>query len=216
MGNSAMSDHQNPAWNVLEWILRESIRGFGWLPSVEQVAEYHLETNGGDSEAAIESVIFWNSAFAGSAGFMTGLGSLGALPLTLPINLVASFASSANTVSAIAKLRGYDVQSMPVQAMIFACLLGESGAGILRAAGIGIGKKIAEEAFQQIPAKLLIEINQRVGFHLVTKAGETSTVNLMKLVPVVGGAVGGAIDATYVGTCGQMAKQFFPPVSANQ
>ena len=37
-------------------------------------------------------------------------------------------------------------------------------------------------------------INQKVGFRLLTKFGETGAINLGKAVPVVGGVIGGSFD----------------------
>jgi hypothetical protein len=64
-----------------------------------------------------------------------------------------------------------------------------------------------------IPGKVLIEINKKVGFRLVTKAGEKGVVNLMKLVPLVGGVVGAGFDSAFVNQCGKTAKQLFKPIN---
>ncbi|WP_203225939.1 hypothetical protein [Calothrix sp. PCC 6303] len=62
---------------------------------------------------------------------------------------------------------------------------------------------------KQIPSKVLIEINKKIGFRLITKAGEKGVVNLMKMVPLVGGIVGGTFDGIFVNSCGQTAKTVF-------
>mgnify|MGYP000407501290 FL=1 len=40
----------------------------------------------------------------------------------------------------------------------------------------------------------MTKINQKVGFRLLTKFGEKGAINLVKLVPGVGGIIGGGID----------------------
>jgi len=55
----------------------------------------------------------------------------------------------------------------------------------------------------------LIEINKKIGFRLITKAGEKGVVNLMKMVPLVGGIVGGTFDGLLVNVCGKTAKKVF-------
>ena len=49
-------------------------------------------------------------------------------------------------------------------------------------------------AIKNIPGKVLTSVNQKVGFRLITKFGETGIINLGKMVPVVGGVVGGTVD----------------------
>lgn len=44
------------------------------------------------------------------------------------------------------------------------------------------------------PGEALKAINQKVGFRLLTKFGETGAINLGKAVPVVGGVIGGGFD----------------------
>jgi hypothetical protein len=127
--------------------------------------------------------------------------------------LAASYALGANTAATVAYLRGYDIHSEQVRTMILLCLLGEAGQEILKTAGIAIGTKVFQNLIQKIPGKVLIEVNKKIGFRLITKAGEKGVVNLMKLVPLVGGVVGATFDGLFVDSCGQAAKAFFPQVS---
>ena len=65
---------------------------------------------------------------------------------------------------------------------------------ICRDAGIQFGNKLTLGFVKKIPGSLLTKINQKVGFRFITRAGTTGIVNLTKLVPLVGGVVGGAFD----------------------
>lgn len=56
---------------------------------------------------------------------------------------------------------------------------------------------------------MLKEINKKVGFRVITKAGEKGTVNLMKVVPIVGGVVGAGFDGVFINSCGKTAKIIF-------
>lgn len=133
------------------------------------------------------------------------------LPVAIPASLLASYCVGANTAAAIAKLRGYDIGSDQVRTFVFLSLVGESGVEILRTAGIAVGTKVTLNIIRQVPGKALIEINKKVGFRLLTKAGEKGVINLMKLVPLVGGAVGAGFDSTFVNTCGKTASKLFKP-----
>jgi hypothetical protein len=59
---------------------------------------------------------------------------------------------------------------------------------------------------------VLLDINKKVGFRLVTKSGTTGVVNLSKAVPVLGGVVGGTIDGTSTRAVGAVARRAFPSV----
>jgi len=56
------------------------------------------------------------------------------------------------------------------------------------------------------------ELNRRVGHRLVTKAGEKGVINLTKLVPLVGGPIGAAVDGVSCKTIAGYAMRTFPPV----
>jgi EcsC protein family len=178
------------------------------LPSAEEVAADHLADDG-SVEKAIDSIIAWRTAYASGTGFLTGLGGLATLPLMIPAGMATSYAIAANTVASIAVLRSFDPNSNQVRTMILLSLVGSAGQKILREAGIQVGSKMTQNIIRQIPGKVLIEVNKKIGFRLITKAGEKGVVNLMKFVPVVGGVVGAAFDGTFVNGCGQAAKQLF-------
>lgn len=209
---TAVDDNSNLIQTTLEWIADVGINGLGVLPSAERVATDDL-SKAASVEDAINSVIAWRTTYAAGTGFITGLGGIAAMPITIPAGLAASYALGANTAAAVAHLRGYDIHSEQVRTMVLICLIGGAGEEILKTAGINIGTKICQNIIKQIPGKVLIEINKKIGFRLITKAGEKGVVNLMKLVPLVGGVVGGAFDGVFVDSCGKTAKAVFAQVS---
>ncbi|MEH2279098.1 MAG: EcsC family protein [Nostoc sp.] len=178
------------------------------MPSAEQVAADHL-SKAASIEDAINSVIAWRTTYATGTGFITGLGGIAAMPITIPVGLAASYALGANTAAAIAHLRGYDIYSEQVRTMVLLCLIGEAGEEILKTAGITIGTKVCQNLIKQIPGKVMIEINKKIGFRLITKAGEKGVINIMKMLPLVGGVVGGTFDGIFVNSCGKTAKKVF-------
>ena len=97
--------------------------------------------------------------------------------------------------------------------MVLLCLIGEAGEEILKNTGIVIGTKVCQNLIKRIPGRVLIEINKKIGFRLITKAGEKGVVNLMKMVPLVGGVVGGTFDGIFVNSCGKTAKTVFVQAS---
>lgn len=208
VSTTAGNDSDNLIQTTLEWIADAGINGLGVLPSAKQAAKDHSK-NATSVEDAIDSVIAWRTAYAAGTGFVTGLGGIAAMPVTIPAGLAVSYALGANTAATIAYLRGYDIHSEQVRTTVLLCLIGEAGEEILKTAGITIGTKVFQSMIKQVPGKVIIEINKKIGFRLITKAGEKGAVNLMKLVPLVGGVVGGTFDGMFVNACGQTAKNLF-------
>jgi EcsC protein family len=201
-------DDKNLVRRTLEWIADAGINGLGVLPSAEAVAADHL-SKAASVEDAINSVIAWRTTYAAGTGFITGLGGIVAMPITIPAGLATSYALGANTAAAIAHLRGYDIHSEQVRTMVLLCLIGEAGEEILKNAGIAIGTKLCQNLIKKMPGKVLIEINKKIGFRLIAKAGEKSVITLTKMVPLVGGFVGGTFDSLFVKSCGHAAKKLF-------
>lgn len=185
--------------------------GFPGLPGAERLAnEYSAQSE--DVEAAIDSLIKWQTLNAGTAGFITGLGGFLTLPVTLPANLASVLYLQIRMIAAIAHLRGHDIKSDKIRTLVFACLVGSSVTDILKDFGIQVGTKLSQKAIQQISGATLVKINQAVGFRLVTKAGSTGAVNLTKFVPFVGGVVSGGFDAGTTYAIGSAAKNLFNSV----
>lgn len=112
-------------------------------------------------------------------------------------------------VAAIAKLGGYDTHSDQVQTFVYVCLTGTAASDILKQAGIKFGEKLAVAAIKKIPGSVLVKINQRVAFRLITKFGEKGIINLGKMVPLVGGVVGGGFDVASTRVIANNALKMF-------
>lgn len=131
-----------------------------------------------------------SGALSGAAGFF-------ALPVamaTIPANIANVLYVQLRMIAGVAMIGGYDVRTDQVQTLVYACLAGKAATDMLKEAGIQVGQKIAIGAIKKLPFETLKAINQKVGFRLVTKFGQTGVVNLGKLVPLVGAVVGGTFD----------------------
>jgi hypothetical protein len=106
-------------------------------------------------------------------------------------------------------IHGHSLKEDRVRTLVLLAVIGDSGKEILKDLGINIGRRVAAAAIDRIPGRVLVEINERVGFRLLTKAGERGLVNFAKIVPVVGGVVGGSFDATMCVGVGKTAKRIF-------
>ncbi|WP_219419349.1 EcsC family protein [Pseudonocardia nigra] len=197
---------------LVEQIVDVGIRGGGPLQAATAIAAEHLVSAGGDPEEAIRKLVATHVRLAAASGFVTGLGGIATLPVTVPAATAGLYIIATRMTAGIADLRGYDVESEEVRSAILVSLLGSAGAATLKKAGIEIGRKSTTAALQKLPGRVLIEINKRVGYRLVTKAGEKGVVNLTKLVPLVGGPIGATVDGVSCKTIAGYAMRTFPPL----
>lgn len=203
-------DVADKALELIGWITEKAIEGMPPLSSAEDLAqEYLIDVSYPDHEERIESLINWETTKNFTTGFLTGFGGILTLPIALPAGFGASWIVQVRMSAAIAKIAGHDLQSDRVRTFVTACLVGDTVKDIAKSTGIQIGKGLTKSFINKIPGKVLIEINKKVGFRLITKAGQRGAVNLMKGVPLVGGVVGGVFDAGACRVVGKNAKRLF-------
>ncbi|MGN6408760.1 MAG: EcsC family protein [Curtobacterium sp.] len=163
-----------------------------------------------DIEKAIKRLIVESVEAAGVAGFVTGLGGLITLPVTIPANIAGGLVINARLAAAIAYLRGYDPTDPHVRTVVTMVAIGSSAQQVISAVGVKVGEKVAMQAIAKVPMSVIRQINKRVGFMLIAKYGtKRSVVTLAKAVPLVGGVVGGAVDGTMTGLIGRTSSQMF-------
>ena len=161
-------------------------------PIDELADDYALKHD--TKEAAAKALIRAQLAKCSTSGFIAGLGGLITLPIAVPANISSVLYVQLRMIAAIAKLGGYDPRDDQVQTLAYVCLTGQAVSAVMKDAGINIGGKMAVAGIKKIPGEALKAINQKVGFRLLTKFGETGVINLGKAVPVVGGVIGGGFD----------------------
>ena len=208
----AVSEDQDRAMQLIEWIQARAFEGVGPLSSSTDLAEeYRIDQGYADNDARVRALIRWETTKNFTSGFVTGLGGLITLPVAVPAALGASWLILARMVAAIATIYGHDLREDRVRTMVLLAIVGDAVEEVLKRAGIQVGRKLTERAVQQVSGKALIEINKRIGFRLITKAGERGVVNLMKAVPLAGGVVGGSFDAVTCRQVGRTAMKLFRP-----
>ncbi|MGK5497169.1 EcsC family protein [Streptomyces sp. URMC 125] len=149
-----------------------------------------------DIDAVVARLIKESVAAAGTQGFVTGLGGLLTAGVTIPANVAASLAINMRLAGAIAHLRGWDVRDPHVRTVAMMLAIGMSAQNVLAAFGVKVGQKLGEQMIKKIPIAMIRVINKKAGFHLVAKYGtKRAAVTLAKGVPILGGIVGGAVDA---------------------
>ncbi|HWJ04388.1 MAG TPA: hypothetical protein VNS57_01205, partial [Steroidobacteraceae bacterium] len=90
---------------------------------------------------------------------------------------------------------------------ILLSLAGDVARDAMDGLGIVYGNRLTRRAVEQIPGRALVEVNKRIGLRLLTRVGERSVSNFSRLVPILGGVVGGTMDALVCRTVGRTAQQ---------
>ncbi len=199
---------ENMIMKALDWAYDSAVNGLGVFPTAEQLAKEYLKHNDNNSIEAAKSLINWQMTKAATSGFITGLGGIITLPVAIPANISSVLYIQLRMITAIAIMGGYDVHSDKVKTLAYACMTGSAG-DILKVVGIKLGTKITTVTIQRISIETIKRVNQSIGFRLLTKFGTTGIVNLGKMVPVIGGLVGGGFDAVSTKTIGNITIKAF-------
>jgi len=105
--------------------LTKAITGIGPLPSAATAADKQLTQNGGHLDKATHDVIENHVRYAGAQGFLTNLGGLVTMAVTVPTNITGLALIQCRMVAGIVHLRGYDLDDPRTRVAILTCLLGE-------------------------------------------------------------------------------------------
>lgn len=192
---------------VLDWGYEKAIEGGMGIDSAYELAEEYREKYG--IEKGINKLVSIQLTKCGTSGFLSGLGGVITLPLTIPANVSSVIFIQLRMIAAIAHLRGYDLKSDEVRTFVYTALTGKAATDILKNAGIQVGNKVTVNLIKKIPGEVILRINRIVGMRLLTKFGKTGVVNLGKMVPLVGGVIGGTFDVASTKTIAEVAKTMF-------
>ena len=176
--------------------------------SVDEFA-YDYTSRYSSPEKAAKALAKYQILKCGTSGFITGIGGLITLPVAVPANIGSVLYVQMRMVAAIAKIGGYDVKSDQVQTLVYICLTGTAINDIAKEVGIKIGEKAFVGAVKKVPGEVLVKINQKAGFRLLTKFGEKGVINLGKLVPIAGGVIGGGFDVAATTVIARNAIRMF-------
>ncbi len=157
------------------------------------LADEYLTKYDFNVEAAATAFIKDQTKNSATFGFVSGLGGLTTMLVTLPANIVSVTYVQLRMIACLAHMAGQDIKSESVKSDVYLCLMGTSLAQPLKKAG----KKMAEEATKKLVAKL------------AAKMGGKSAGFLGRAIPFVGGAVGGAFDYLETKVIGKLAYNHF-------
>ncbi|GHU55289.1 hypothetical protein FACS1894132_11190 [Clostridia bacterium] len=189
----------------LDTCYKKVLNGIPSSKSCYELANDYLEKYK-DRDVAVKKFISFQIAKCSTSGFVTGLGGIITLPVTLPANIASVLYIQLRMIATIAIIGGYDAKRDEVQTLAYLCLINASIINICKKAGIAVANKTTTALLKKLPSAVLIKINQKVGFRLLTKFGEKGAINLVKLIPVAGGLVSAGFD--FAGTKIVAAKSY--------
>ena len=198
--------------NGLNWAYDQAVNGIPFLKSAADLGNEYKQAHTAETdslEACARSLVRWQMTKAGTSGFVSGIGGVLTLPVAIPANLASVMFVQIQMTAAIAHLGGHDLRTDRVRTLCYVCMCGNASAHVLKGGGIKLGEKLTEQAIKKIAGTTITSINKAVGFRLFTKFGQKGLINFGKMVPLIGGVVGGTFDATSTYVIGTIARTIF-------
>ena len=208
MGNEFTSLSQEIILKSLDWAYSKAINGVPGLDSAQDIANDFSQREGTLIDK-VNSLIRWQNTKAGTSGFVTGLGGLLTLPVTLPVNITSVMYVQIRMVTAIAIMGGYNVKDDRIRTLVYSCIAANSIAEVAKDFGLSLSNKLLIKAIKKIPTEVIKRINQAIGFKLLTKFGQKGVINLGKTIPFIGGIINAAFDVVATNTIGNIARDTF-------
>jgi len=181
---------------TLDWAYSKAIGGFSGVDSAYELGNSYLSREG-TLEQQVDSLIKWQVAKAATSGFVTGLGGIAVMPLTVPANIASVIYVQIRMITAIAYMGGHDINDDRVKSLVYISMAGNGAKELLKDISIKAGERAITKAIEQISIKL------------ASKIGEKGATSVSKAIPVLGGVVGGSYDAITTRIVGKVAKKIF-------
>jgi len=191
--------------------LDRAIKGVGRLPSAASAADKMLAEHG-NVDKAIHAIIERHVRYAGAQGFVTNLGGLVTLPVTIPANVAGLALIQCHLVAEIAHLRGYDLEDERTRGAILVSLLGDERIKQLSKSRRIPGTPLAI-ATAAVPDPGLTRVAAvEVASELIGRAAGKRVAGIVaRRTPVLGGVVGLSLDGYSTWKIGRYVdRELFP------
>src|SRR5579864_433836 len=208
MGDTSRNRLMSTLLQGLEWLYDKAVGGVPTLDGAGDLAARYRQRYPLPDDA-IDALIKWQMAKAGTAGFVSSVGGVLTLPVALPASLASVTYIQLRMIAAIAHLRGHDIADDRVRTLALACLGGASIVDMIKDLGARLGAQMAHQALTRLSGESLKQINAAIACRLFAATGIAAPINLTKLVPVIGGLISGGLDAGVTQTYGKTAKHLF-------
>jgi hypothetical protein len=195
--------------------LNRAIDGVGPLAPAAAAADKQLKEQRGNVERAIHEVIENNVRIAGAQGFVTNIGGLVTMAVTIPANVTGLALVQCRMVAGIAHLRGHDLSDPRVRNAILTLLLGEDQVNDLVKKRKLAGTPMALATAPAHDPTIDGTISAVVATDIIARvAGKRLATTVGRRVPVVGGVVGAGADGYATWKVGRYADRELLPRAA--
>lgn len=194
---------------ALDWLYDKAVGGISGISGCYKIADDYLRKYNNDPKIAARKMIKSQIMKCTTTGFLTNLGGILTLPIAVPANITTVWFVQLQMIAAIAVMAGLDPTHDEVKALCYACLAGSGSIDIVKQAGVKFANKGGKVLIEKIPAEAIKALNRKLGMRFITKWGEKGIINLGKLVPALGGAIGGAFDFASTRIIGNRAIKLF-------
>lgn len=181
----------NFVWQAFE----RAVDGLGPLKGAAGAADAKLERHDGDRVKAIGDVVDSHVTLAGAQGFLTNIGGLVTMAVTIPANVSGLALVQVHMVGGIAHLRGYDLADPRVRNAVLACMLGaDTVTALIKTKRLPSSPMAIATAPAHDPV-----LGQRIASHVAAEllervAGKRTVATLGRRIPVFGGGIGMVTD----------------------
>lgn len=191
-----IKENKNIIAKTLDWAYSKAIGGLAGVDSAYELGNSYLQQQG-TLQQQVDALIKWQVAKAATSGFVTGLGGLAVMPLTVPANIASVIYIQIRMITAIAYMGGHDIEDDRVKSLVYISMAGNGAKELLKDFSVKTGEKF------------LSKVIERVSVNLAGKVGEKGVSSLSKAIPVIGGVVGGTFDGVTTKIVGKVAKKIF-------
>jgi hypothetical protein len=126
----------------------------------------------------------------------------------IPVDVATALYSQVKLASSLFNIYEIDTKSESAQPLILAAAAGVTVSEFANTPGTKAAQQAIQKALMSIPNKTFVEINKALGIKLIAKTGEKTLLNVAKIVPFVGSAVGGTGNGVMMNACGHSVKVF--------
>ena len=205
-----------PTRRLARRIIAMGIDGVGPLDPAQTLADQSLAGTEGEPTAAARSLITSQQRLGFAGGFATGFGGVLTLPVAVPAAIAVGWIVQARLSAAIAALFGHDLKDPEVRERVLRTLIDDPRYG---ASESELETEVADRsglrALWQLPASLISSAGSFVKSKLISR-GIRSGMRFVapRLMPAVGGAMAGRVDARDTREVGERALRWFSAESA--
>jgi len=196
------------ASQFMKQIFDIAINGRGPFNGAVEMANRQRVAHSNNAGPAVDTLIEQHVRLAGGQGFVTGLGGIATMVVTLPANVTGLTIVQARLVAAIAHLHGYDLASLKVRTAVAAVLLGPDGVQDQISKGRLPSRPLAIATAPVFDGPLADTVLNMVGAALTARlGGKHLGASFARKIPLLGGGIGMVADGYSTYTIGRYAAE---------